>query len=144
MAIQPYLNFDGRSDEAAAFYKKALGAEVEMLMRFKDNPEPQSSECTMASPPDKVMHMCLKIGEDRIMASDGACKGQAKFEGISLTYTAANETDAKRVFGALGDGGNVQMPMAKTFFSPAFGMVADKFGVSWMVLVQPQHVAAAA
>jgi PhnB protein len=148
MTIQPYLFFDGRADEAAQFYKKALGAEIEMLMRFKDAPEmPSGGEGCAGGPPppaDKVMHMCLKIGDTRIMASDGQCKGQASFQGFSLSYVAKNETEAKRVFAALGEGGQVQMPMAKTFFSPAFGMVGDRFGVSWMVVVEQANVAAAA
>jgi PhnB protein len=147
MTIQPYLFFDGRAEEAAAFYKKTLGAEVEMLMHFKDNPDAAGGEGCAGGPPapaDKVMHMSLKIGEARIMGSDGNCKGQPKFEGFSLTYSAKTEADAKRVFSALGDGGQVQMPMAKTFFSPAFGMVADKFGLSWMVIVDQAQTAKAA
>jgi PhnB protein len=148
MTIQPYLMFNGRAEEAAAFYKQALGAEVEMLMRFKDAPEmPSGGEGCAGGPPpppEKVMHMCLKIGDDRILASDGQCSGQTSFQGISLAYSAKTEAAARRAFAALGDGGQVQMPMAKTFFSPAFGMVADKFGVSWMVVVEQAAAAAAA
>ena len=133
MQVQPYLFFDGRCEEAVEFYKAKLGAKVEMLMRFKENPEPA------ANPPgagEKVMHCAFRIGDTQVMASDGNSAGKPSFQGFSLSLTARDEADAKRLFAALGDGGQVQMPMAKTFFSPAFGMVADRFGVSWMVLAE--------
>jgi PhnB protein len=133
MQIQPYLFFDGRCDEALEFYKAKLGAKVEMLMRFKENPEPA------ANPPgagEKVMHCAFRVGDTQVMASDGNSTGKPSFQGFSLALTARDEGEAKRLFAALGDGGKVQMPMAKTFFSPAFGMVADRFGVSWMVLAE--------
>ena len=133
MQVQPYLFFDGRCEEAVEFYKAKLGAKVEMLMRFKENPEPA------ANPPgagEKVMHCSFRIGDAQVMASDGNSTGKPSFQGFSLALTARDEADAKRLFAALGEGGKVQMPMAKTFFSPAFGMVADRFGVSWMVLAE--------
>jgi PhnB protein len=131
--VQPYLFFDGRADEALEFYRSKLGAEVLMLMRFRESPEPMPG----GSPPgDKVMHATFRIGETKIMASDGQCAGKASFQGFSLALNAPDEPAAKRLFDALADGGQVQMPLAKTFFSPAFGMVADRFGVSWMVVVQ--------
>jgi len=133
MQIQPYLFFDGRCDEALAFYQKALGAKVEMLMRFKENPSPA------ANPPgsdDKVMHSCIRIGDAAVMASDGNCAGKPSFQGFSLSLTAKDVPEAMRLFAALGEGGQVQMPFAQTFFSPGFGMVADRFGVSWMVIVE--------
>ena len=134
MLVQPYLFFDGRAEEAVAFYRKTLGAEVTMLMHFKDSPDPSMS------PPDspnanKVMHMSLKIGGSTVLGSDGRCMGQANFQGFALSLTAANEAEAAKLFAALGEGGQVQMPLTKTFFSPAFGMLADRFGVSWMVYV---------
>jgi PhnB protein len=132
--IQPYLFFDGRCEEAIEFYRKALGAEVEMLMRFKDSPEPAA--CPGASP-DKVMHASVRIGETTVMASDGNCEGKTSFQGFALSLTVPSEGDADRLFAALANGGQVQMPLAKTFFSPRFGMVADRFGVSWMVIVNP-------
>ncbi|HMA14777.1 MAG: VOC family protein [Bacteroidota bacterium] len=135
MQIEPYLFFDGRAEEAAEFYKRSLGAEVEMLMRFKESPEPASI------PPggeDKVMHMSLMIGGARVMGSDGHCQGAPKFAGMSLSLTVGNEAESQKVFAALADGGEVQMPLSKTFFSPSFGMVADRFGVSWMVIVEPE------
>jgi len=141
MHIQPYLFFDGRCDEAIEFYKANLGARVEMLMRFKDGPPaPAGSgggggECQPPGNGEKVMHANLRIGDTTILASDGRCTGHPKFEGFALTINAASEADADRVFAALSAGGQVQMPMTKTFFSPRFGMVADKFGVSWMVIV---------
>jgi len=133
MQIQPYLFFDGRCEEAVEFYKSKLGAKVEMLMRFRENPEPA------ANPPgsdDKVMHACLRIGDTAVMASDGNCAGKPSFQGFSLSLTAKDEPEARRLFATLGEGGQVQTPFAQTFFSPGFGMVADRFGVSWMVIVE--------
>jgi PhnB protein len=134
MLVQPYLSFDGRCEEALTFYRKALGAEVAMLMRFKDMPDPQPGMITPGSE-EKVMHATLRIGETTVMASDGRCQGKPSFQGFSLSITAANEAEADRVFAALSDGGQVGMPLGKTFFSPRFGMVADRFGVNWMVIV---------
>ena len=132
MQIQPYLFFDGRCDEAIEFYRRTVGAEVTMLMRFKEAPDQ-----AMVTPEskDKVMHASLRIGDTAVLASDGRCMGNPNFQGFALSLTVANEAEAKRMFDALGDGGQVQMPLAKTFFSPSFGMVADRFGVGWMVYV---------
>jgi PhnB protein len=137
MTIQPYLNFDGRADEAAAFYHKVFGAELQMLMRYKDSPDPCPEGMIPAGAEDKVMHMSLKIGDSIVMGSDGRCSGAPSFQGFSLSYAATDAAQADRVFAALSDGGTAQMPMGKTFFSPRFGMVADRFGVSWMVIVHP-------
>lgn len=138
MQVQSYLFFNGHCEEALAFYKGALGAKVERLMRFRDNPDtPQPGMC----PPgfdDKVMHAELRIGDTVVMASDGMAPGKPEFKGFSLTVTAKDAAEADRLFGALGQGGQVQMPLGKTFFSPRFGAVADRFGVSWMVIVLPQ------
>jgi PhnB protein len=134
MQVQPYLFFDGRCEEALEFYKSALGAEVAMLMRFKDNPEPGMSP---AGAGDKVMHASFRIGDSTVMASDGRCLGQPSFQGFSLSLTAADDAEAERLFAALAEGGQVQMPLAKTFFSSRFGMVADRFGVPWMIVVAP-------
>jgi PhnB protein len=134
MQTQVYLFFDGRCDEALDFYKKNLGVEVEMLMRFKDAPEPKGDMCAPGNE-NKVMHSCFKLGDWRVMASDGRCEGKPNFQGFALSLSVKDEAEADRVFGALGQGGQVQMPLTKTFFSPKFGMVADKFGVGWMVLV---------
>ena len=134
MNVQPYLIFDGRCEEALEFYKRALGAEVTALMRFKDSPDR-----TMAPPADgeKVMHTSIRIGDTTVLASDGRCAGQPIFQGFALSLTVPNEAEAERLYGALADGGKEQMPLAQTFFSPRFGMVADRFGVSWMVYVAP-------
>jgi PhnB protein len=137
MRIEPYLFFNGRCEEAVEFYKKALGAEVLMLMRFKDSPEPQPAGMIPPGSENKIMHVSLRVGETTVMASDGHCTGQSNFQGFSLSITAADEADADRKFTALADGGQVQMPLAKTFWSPRFGMVADRFGVGWMVSVVP-------
>jgi PhnB protein len=131
--VQPYLFFGGRCEEAIEFYRKGLGAELRMLMRFKDAPEPQPGlpECFQ----DKVMHASLQIGDTLLMASDGRCEGEANFEGFSLSITVPDEAEAERVFAALGEGGLVTMPLEKTFWAPKFGMVQDRFGVGWMVSV---------
>ena len=133
MQVRPYLFFNGRCEEAVEFYCKTLGAEVEMLVRYKDSPEPPAPSMVPAGSENKVMHTSVRIGDTTLMASDGSCSGQVSFQGFSLSIALPNETEAKRVFAALADGGQVQMPLAKTFWTPSFGMVADRFGVSWMV-----------
>lgn len=134
MQVQSYLFFDGRCDEAIEFYKKTLGATVEMLMRFKEAPE--QAPCAPGSE-NKVMHASLKIGETRVMASDGRNTGKPEFKGFALSLNAKDEADADRLFNGLSAGGTVMMPLGKTFFSPRFGMTTDKFGVNWMVIVEP-------
>jgi PhnB protein len=131
MQVQPYLFFDGRCDEAIEFYKSNLGATVEMVMRFKDAPD--QSRISPSSK-DKVMHASFKIGETTVMASDGNNTGKPEFKGFSLAVTAKDDADAERIFKALGEGGQVRMPMEKTFFASRFGMLADKFGVGWMIM----------
>jgi len=135
MQAQPYLFFEGRCEEAIEFYKKAVGAEVTMLMRYKDSPEPPQPGMVPPGSENKVMHSSLRIGDTMVMASDGRCQGRPSFQGFSLCLTVRNEAEADRIFAALADGGQVQSPLAKTFFSPRFGMLADRFGVSWMVFV---------
>ena len=136
MLVQPYLFFDGRCEEALDFYRTKLGAEVTALMRFSDAPLPHSPGMVPPGAESKVMHSSFRVGETTVMASDGHCKGKPDFQGFSLSITVKNEPEAERLFAALGDGGQVQVPMSKTFFSPRFGMVADRFGVSWIVIVQ--------
>jgi len=135
MHIEPYLFFNGRCEEAIAFYKRALGAEVLMLMRNNEAPEPAPPGMLPAGSENKVMHATLRIGTSNLMLSDGRCDGKPVFNGFSLSLDAADEAEAERLFAALADGGTVQMPLAKTFWSPRFGMVADRFGVGWMVSV---------
>ena len=135
MPVQSYLFFDGRAEEALNYYSKTLGAKVTGLMRFKENPE--ADEQRMGLPPgsgDKVMHASFRIGDTELMASDGRCLGKPNFQGFALSLTVANEAEADQRFNALADGGQVQMPLAKTFFADRFGMVADRFGVSWMII----------
>ncbi len=134
MHIQPYLFFQGRCEEAAEFYRGALGAEVTMLKRFKDSPDPQTASSLPPGSENKVMHMSLRIGETTVLASDGQCLEQPGFQGFSLAITVADEAEAARVFAALAEGGQVQVPLARTFFASRFGMVADRFGVLWMVI----------
>jgi PhnB protein len=135
MKIDPYLFFNGRCEEAIEFYKSALGAEVTMLLRFKENPDKPPPGAVPPGSDDKIMHASLRIGDSQIMASDGMNSGQPVFQGVSLTLSVPNEAEADRLYNALGAGGQVQMPIGKTFFSPRFGMVADRFGVSWMIIV---------
>jgi PhnB protein len=137
MLVQPYLFFDGRCEEAIDFYRKTLGAETTMLMRMKDSPEPSQPGMCAPGSENKIMHASLRIGDTTVMASDGRCQGKPSFQGFSLSLSARDEAEADRLFGALSDGGQVQMPLTKTFFSPRFGIVADRFGVSWMVVVMP-------
>ena len=138
--VQPYLFFEGRCQEALEFYRKALGAEVTGLMRYKDSPDR-----TMVQPgsEDKVMHASFRVGETTVMASDGRCGGQPSFQGFALSLTVVNAAEAERLFKALVEGGQVIMPLATTFFSPRFGMTTDRFGVSWMVYVAPREPAEA-
>ncbi len=132
MQVQPYLFFDGRCEEAIEFYKKAVGASVGMMMRWKDSPD--KSMCT-ADNENKVMHAQFNVGDTTVMASDGRNTGNPKFEGFALSIGGKNEAEVDKLFNALADGGKVTMPLSKTFFSPRFGMLADKFGVHWMLLV---------
>lgn len=133
MNVQPYLSFEGRAEEAIEFYKSAIGAKVDMMMRYKDAPADQQAMITPGSA-NKVMHAAIRIGDTQLFASDGRCGGKAQFQGITLTINASSNAEAEKLFGALGKDGQVQMPMAETFFAHRFGMVADKFGVNWMVL----------
>ncbi len=135
MQVQPYLFFDGKCEEALDFYQKAVGATVQMMMRFKENPEPAQPGMVPPGSENKIMHSSFKIGETTLMASDGRCQGKPVFQGMALSIIATTAAEAERLFAALSDGGQVQMPMTKTFFSPRFGMVADRFGVSWMIIV---------
>lgn len=137
MQITPYLFFEGRCEEAIAFYQRTLGAEVTMLLRFKDNPEPPAEAMTSPEMAEKVMHGSLRIGDTEVHVSDGYCMAQSSFQGFGLSIAMPDMDQAARAFAALADGGDVRMPMAKTFFSPAFGMVADRFGVPWMVVTTP-------
>jgi PhnB protein len=136
MKVNAYLSFDGRTEEALDFYKKAVGAEVLMLMRFKDAPpQPAAEGCATPGTENKVMHASFRVGDSLLMASDGSCTGQTKFSGVSLALETANDDEAKRAFAALGQGGQVYQPLISTFFSSQFGIVADKFGLTWMVTV---------
>lgn len=135
MAIQPYLFFEGRCDEAISFYRKAVDAEIAVLMRYKD--APQGNACPGASP-EKVMHGTLRIGDATVMVSDGNCSGKPNFEGFGLSLGAATDADANRLFGNLTEGGTVVTPLQKTFFASSFGMVRDRFGILWMVIAGAQ------
>lgn len=133
-AVQPYIFFGGRCEEALEFYRNALGAETEALMRFSDSPEPHPG--VAPGNESKVMHASFRIGDTRLMASDGRCEGTPGFDGFSLSITVPDDADAERVFQALSAGGKVEMPLTKTFWTSKFGMLEDKFGVGWMVSVE--------
>jgi len=137
MKVQPYLFFDGRCEEAIEFYKRALGAEVLALMRFRESPEPPPPGMVPPGSEDKVMHASFLVGETEIMASDGRCMGKPSFQGVSLSLSVPSEAAADRLFNLLAEGGQVQMPIGRTFFSPRFGMVTDRFGVSWVIVTTP-------
>ena len=139
MQVQPYLFFDGKCEEALNFYKAALDAEVTTLMRYKDSPEPAQPGMLPPGSENKVMHSAFRIGDATLMASDGHCQGNPNFQGMSLSLTVADAAEAERVFAALAAGGQVRMPLTKTFFSSRFGMLADRFGVGWMIIVAHQQ-----
>lgn len=140
MTVQPYLFFEGRAEEAIGFYRTALDAKVEDLMRFKDAPPAppgqQAEGCApMPGSGDAVMHASIHVGDAVVMLSDGMCQGKASFQGFSLAVTVPDEATADRYFGALAEGGEIRMPLGPTFFAKKFGMVADKFGVAWMIML---------
>jgi PhnB protein len=136
MQIQPYLFFEGRTEEALEFYQSKLGAKVEFMMRYKENPDPKYNPPNAG---EKVMHSCFRVGDTQVMASDGNCSGKPSFQGFSLTFNAADEADARRRFNALAEGGQVNLPLSETFFAKSFGMVADRFGLNWMVMAGPKN-----
>src|SRR6185503_7194933 len=135
--VQPYLFFNGSCEEAVEFYRKALGAEVEMMMRFSESPEPHQPGMVPPGFENKIMHASFRIGQTTIMASDGCSAEKTNFQGFSLSLSVPSEAEADRVFTALTQGGQVRMPLTKTFWSPRFGMLEDRFGVGWMISVAP-------
>ncbi|RXF72836.1 VOC family protein [Hansschlegelia zhihuaiae] len=138
MPIEPYLFLKGRAEEAIEFYKAALGAETEALMRFDESPDPVPADMIPGGDPRKIMHASVRIGGARVMLSDGGCSdvSSAAFEGFSLTLTLPDAAAVERTFAALAEGGQVRMPLGPTFFSPAFGMLADRFGVPWTIIAE--------
>lgn len=140
MQVQPYLFFEGRTEEALDFYTQAIGAQVTAKMRFGEAPPMDGSGegCAGMTPPpaDKIMHSEFKVGNTSILASDGMCSGNTNFTGVSLALQVKNDAEAKEVFEALAKGGQIQQPLMATFFATSFGMVADKFGVGWMIVTE--------
>ncbi|HMO64975.1 MAG TPA: VOC family protein [Verrucomicrobiota bacterium] len=133
--VQPYLFFGGRCEEALEFYHRALGAEVELLLRHQDSPDSPPPGRLAAGWESKVMHASFRVGGSVLMASDGCSPEDGKFGGFSLSVTFPAEAEAQRAFAALAEGGQVQMPLMKTFWSPCFGMVTDRFGLGWMITI---------
>lgn len=133
--VQPYLFFNGRCEEAIEFYRKNLGAKVELLLRYNESPEPHPPGMLPPGFENKIMHCSFHVGETMLMASDGCSADKATFDGFSLSLTVLDAAEASRVFAALAEGGQVRMPLGKTFWSRCFGMVADRFGLGWMITV---------
>jgi PhnB protein len=137
--IQPYIFFNGKCEEAIEFYGKALGAEVEMMMRFKESPEPPPPGTVPPGFENKIMHASFRVGQTTVMASDGCSTDDTGFQGFSLSLTVTSDKEADHAFAALADSGQVKMPLTKTFWSPRFGMVEDRFGIGWMIAVAPSQ-----
>jgi PhnB protein len=137
--IQPYLFFNGNCEEALEFYREGLGAELEMMMRYNESPEPPAPGTVPPRSDNKIMHACFRIGQTRVMASDDCTPGKGDFQGFSLSLMVPTEKEADRFFAALADGGHVKVPLTKTFFSPKFGMLEDRFGIGWMISVTPSQ-----
>jgi PhnB protein len=139
MIVNPYLNFNGRCEEALEFYREAIGAQIEMVMRNNQSPDEPPPGMLPPNSGNKIMHSSFRVGDTVIMATDGGCGGEGKFEGVSLAVSVKTEAEADRIFNGLASGGQVRMPLTKTFFSPRFGMLADKFGLGWMIVTQSPH-----
>ncbi len=133
--VQNYLFFSGRCDEALAFYKEHLSADVKFMIRFNESPEPMPEGVLQPGFENKVMHAEFSLGNVRVMASDG-CNDVEKFSGFRIALSVPTEEETRRIFNALAsEGGKVDMPLMKTFWSPLYGQVTDKFGVGWMVMI---------
>jgi len=138
MQLNPYLSFEGRCEEALEFYKQAVGAKPEFMMRYKEAPDQPPEGMLAPGSENKIMHCSFMIGDTRVMATDGGCTGGGKFEGISLALSSKTTAETEKCFHALAQGGQVSMPLTKTFFSPSFGMLVDKFGVAWMIVTEQE------
>lgn len=136
MFVQPYLFFNGRCEEALKFYGQVLGAEVTMMMRFGESPDPQTKANMAPGTEDKIMHANVRIRDTQIMVSDGRCAGTSQFYGFALTLNAKDAADAEKLYTTLGEGGTPHAPLTETFFADKFGMMTDKFGVLWMILAE--------
>jgi PhnB protein len=135
--IEPYLFFNGRCEEAVEFYRQALGAELETMMRYNESPEPPPPDMVPPGFENKIMHCRFRIGQTTVMASDGNSANDASFGGFSLGLHVSNEAEASQAFKALSDGGQIKMPLTRTFWSPLFGMLEDRFGIGWMINLAP-------
>ena len=134
--ITPYLFFNGRCDEAIEFYKAALDAEIEYIMRFDESPEPLPDGTLPPNFDKKIMHATITVRGVKLMVSDG-CAEELEFLGFRLAISEPTEEQARATFRALAESGTVDIPIGPTFWSPCYGMVTDKFGMPWMVSVEP-------
>lgn len=140
MQVQTYLFFNGRCEEALGFYREKLGAEMISMTRFKDMPQDESAPPSENCPgptselAEKIMHAEFRLGDVTLFASDGMEQSDPKFEGFSITMSVAKDDEAKRFFDLLAEEGAIIMPLTPMFFASLFGIVTDKFGVSWMIL----------
>ncbi len=132
--LNPYLNFQGNTEEAFNFYKSVFGGEFKVLQRFKDTPEAGNIP---AHERDKIMHVALPAGKGNVLMGTDALEsmGHKLTEGnnISLSLNTESEEESDRLFNGLAKGGQVEMPLQKVFWGAYFGMLTDKFGIKWMV-----------
>jgi len=136
MDVQTTLNFYGRTEEAVAFYGRAVDAETLFLLRFRDRPDYAQSRPGLE---DKIFHATLRLGATLVMASDCGCEhspSEAAFAGFSLALRVETPEKAERFFNALSEGGQVQIPMRETFFATRYGIVVDRFGLSWKIMIE--------
>lgn len=130
--LDSYLFFDGTCAEAMRFYERTLGGKLEMMMTYGQSPDPE--HCPPGSK-DRIMHASLIVDGRSLMASDTpAGQAGAGMNGFSLSLAYQSADEARRIFDKLADGGKVTMPVSKTFWAEAFGMLTDRFGTPWMVM----------
>ena len=135
MDVQTTLNFYGRTEEALLFYGKTIDAETLFLMRFRDCPDPSPSRPGLE---EKIFHATFRIGSTEIRASDCGCEKpptRTTFAGFSLLLGVEIPQEAEHFFSALSDDGQIQIPLQETFFAERYGIVVDRFGISWKIVV---------
>lgn len=140
MNINPYLFFDGNCREAFEFYAKHLGAEIKAMLTTADTP---MGEQVPAMQQGQIMHACIVIGDNLLMASDTNCgpntTAYEKPRSFRVSLNVDTVEEAERIYQALAEGGNTDMPIEKTFFAERFGMLTDRFGIPWMINCEGSH-----